>query len=131
MVISFKQYIIEKVTAKPPFTDLPIKEIGNNDHATFKAEGELKVGDQTYSFNAGFLELSKRDNVWRAMKLHVDEKYRDKGLAFALFYAAWKKLGPYQTSRVFSPSGKKQMKGLVKRGWATSTNDDDYTIDFS
>lgn len=83
-----------------------------------------------YDVSSGSIEVAKRDGVWRIMSVHVDDEYRNKGVAFDLVSELVDRVGPVQTSRVFSPAGKKFMHGLVKRGLADKIADDDYLIHY-
>ncbi len=84
-----------------------------------------------YLATAGEAVVSRDlEGVWRVVKVTVFPAFRQRGLLFDLLRNAVEKLGPIRTSRVFSPDGKRQLQGLVRRGWAEDLGGDDFLLHF-
>jgi len=112
------------------FSNLPISSINDGSRLTVTAKGAMFAGDKEFSVDAGEMETKLVGGEWRIMKVGVDEKFRNKGLAFDLAKATVEEIGPVKTSKVFSKDGKKFMQGLVKRKLSDDIGDGDYLVHF-
>lgn len=115
------------------FSKLPVtKKVIADNRYEYSASDKLTLGGKKvdYDINVGKLTVSASSGEWRGMEISVNESHRGKGLAFELMLRAVKDVGPIKTSGVFSPAGKLQMAGLVKRGYADALDGGDYLIHF-
>lgn len=83
-----------------------------------------------YPVKAGHVTISKTSGEWRATQMCVLDPFKGKGLAFDMLRKGVETVGPFHTSRVFSNDGRRQMEGLVRRGWADRLDGGDYLIHF-
>jgi GNAT superfamily N-acetyltransferase len=128
----FFKLFVEIVTSK--FSKIKIElEVDRNDRKEYIAYDFYKKNSikTDYEIPVGKLSLKKISDIWVGMQIDVDENFRGRGLAFELMRRAVLDVGPIRTSKVFSKEGKKQMIGLVKRGYADELENGDFLIHFS